>query len=364
MLELRKSLRRLARHIERELESAKAKRLAASHRAPATAAGASQAPPQSQPQPPASLLAPETRVAAPYMPDWGMRDYHEALVEEVDVARGRCTVMFLYPLHPAMAPCRAFLDGRCKEGDDGRCRYSHGYEVRIAELRTPPGVSASELGMGSACIYRENADDDYWHYGRLSGLKTDARGGGAAADAAGGDGPLTWLEVAPLSGGGALGHRVQRLPLGLVRPTVVAAEEAVRRARAGVSMLDDAALSEASDGDGSDGDANGDSAAAGAAAVVAREPVAAPSGAFGAWEAFSNGFGSRMLARLGYKRGQGLGKDGSGRVEPVPVTILPQGELARPRACRGAVGVDFFGCGHSCCCLLVLTLLQGRAWIW
>ena len=33
------------------------------------------------------------------------------------------------------------------------------------------------------------------------------------------------------------------------------------------------------------------------------------------------------MTKMGYEPGKGLGKDGEGRVEPVPIQLLPQGRM-------------------------------------
>ena len=38
---------------------------------------------------------------------------------------------------------------------------------------------------------------------------------------------------------------------------------------------------------------------------------------FGKWEKFSSGFGSKMLSKMGWKQGKGLGVGGEGIVNPV-----------------------------------------------
>jgi len=38
------------------------------------------------------------------------------------------------------------------------------------------------------------------------------------------------------------------------------------------------------------------------------------------------GVGSRIMAKMGYVVGQGLGKNSEGRAEPVPIQLLPQGD--------------------------------------
>lgn len=47
---------------------------------------------------------------------------------------------------------------------------------------------------------------------------------------------------------------------------------------------------------------------------------------FGEWEKFTSGFGSKMLKKLGYQEGQGLGKRSDGRIEPVEAKIYVTGK--------------------------------------
>ena len=58
---------------------------------------------------------------------------------------------------------------------------------------------------------------------------------------------------------------------------------------------------------------------------------------------FIRGIGSKLMRMMGYKMGEGLGKGGLGRVEPVPVEKLPQGVCV-------CVCVCVYVCMYVCVC--------------
>lgn len=47
---------------------------------------------------------------------------------------------------------------------------------------------------------------------------------------------------------------------------------------------------------------------------------------FGAWEKYTNGFGSKLLAKMGYEIGKGLGKQADGIINPIQPVIYPPGK--------------------------------------
>ena len=46
---------------------------------------------------------------------------------------------------------------------------------------------------------------------------------------------------------------------------------------------------------------------------------------FGQWEKHTKGIGSKLMAKMGYVHGAGLGKEGEGRTEPVEAMVFPPG---------------------------------------
>lgn len=47
---------------------------------------------------------------------------------------------------------------------------------------------------------------------------------------------------------------------------------------------------------------------------------------FGAWEKYTNGIGSKLLAKMGYEIGKGLGKQADGIINPIQPIIYPTGK--------------------------------------
>lgn len=53
--------------------------------------------------------------------------------------------------------------------------------------------------------------------------------------------------------------------------------------------------------------------------------AAKDSGSFGFWEKHTRGIGSRLMEKMGYVHGSGLGKEGEGRINPVEAMVFPPG---------------------------------------
>lgn len=68
----------------------------------------------------------------------------------------------------------------------------------------------------------------------------------------------------------------------------------------------------------------GESSSSGAAGVVKVKAAIIVPAAIGEFEAHTRGFGSRMMSKMGFVEGQGLGRDGKGIASPVEAVKRPK----------------------------------------
>lgn len=225
-----------------------------------------------------------TKVCAPYRTSWGTLEYHNAMVvcheepEEEEEARVR--VLYLHPTHKSMKPCGFYLEGKCRFMDN--CRFSHGEVVCVSELRDFLEADISNMESGSACLAKH--EDGIWYPARISEIE-----------------------------GGFYTVKFNSLLL----------KEAVLEADGIIPPLRQDDYSSSSSSDSED---DTDQCDAGYAKVSIEEDMAQVNGAeFCGWEAHTRGIGSKLMLKMGYELGKGLGKTLSGRVEPVQAVVLPKG---------------------------------------
>lgn len=223
------------------------------------------------------------KVRAPYYSTWGTLEYHNAMIvgsEETEDGSPGVRVLYLYPTHKAMKTCPYFLDGKCLFNES--CRFSHGQVVPASELRVFKEADLHSLGIDKPCLAQHS--DGIWYPGRIIDI----------------DNSFYTVKFDSL----------------LLKEAVLEADAIIQPLRE----------SEDSSTDEDDEDEVEDS---GYAQVLADNEVVGSgpcSSEFAGWEAHTRGIGSKLLARMGYEFGKGLGKNSEGRIEPVQAVVLPKGK--------------------------------------
>ncbi|XP_060079075.1 zinc finger CCCH-type with G patch domain-containing protein-like isoform X2 [Ylistrum balloti] len=232
---------------------------------------------------------------AAFVHDWGALSYHNAIISGVVPRTStelipKVSVMFCNPTHRSMLPCKYHLEGNCKFSNE-RCRFSHGHTVELDELKEFLEPDYSTLSLGGPCLAQY--EDDLWYKAVIVDLHDDHQYS-VTMDTYEGVHKLDIKHIIPLE----------------------QAEE----------MIDD-----------EDNDAGDDKSAVPTPELSDDDddelnlPVylwkpPTMSQALGTWEAHTKGIGSKLMAKMGYVHGQGLGKREDGRVEPVPIQLLPPGK--------------------------------------
>ncbi|XP_041356310.1 zinc finger CCCH-type with G patch domain-containing protein-like [Gigantopelta aegis] len=227
---------------------------------------------------------------APFSQDWGDFSYHNALILSVhtaeDETRPKICVLFCNPLHMSMVPCKYFISGNCNFGDD--CRFSHGHLVCIEELQEFMDPDFSKLRVAGKCLALCE-EDDVWYPATVVELENDT---------------VTVSFVAS--------DITTSIPVQNVLPVEHTESE------------DDSSSS--SDSMNSDDDHEFFNS------HTVNENKTMPYGPsdvtqqFADWEKHTKGIGSKLMIKMGYVMGKGLGVSGEGRTDPVPMLVLPPGK--------------------------------------
>ncbi|XP_044311625.1 zinc finger CCCH-type with G patch domain-containing protein [Varanus komodoensis] len=225
------------------------------------------------------------KVKAPYYSSWGTLEYHNAMVvgsECLEDGSPGVRVLYLYPTHKSLKPCPFFLDDKCRFKEN--CRFSHGQVVSVEELRPFEEPDLGCLAVGSACLARHQ--DGIWYAAKITDIDS--------------------------------GYYTVKFDSLLLKEAVVEGDGIMPPLRG----------EESSSSESEDGNVDDDAYAQ----VIDwgtpenGEGSSACSSSFGSWEVHTRGIGSKLLARMGYELGKGLGKNSEGRVEPVLAVVLPKGK--------------------------------------
>lgn len=225
-----------------------------------------------------------TKVRAPYRTPWAPLQYYNAMIvdmESDEPPEPTVRVLWIHPTQRAMKPCPYYLTGTCRFLDS--CRYSHGEVVAISELREFEELDLSSLEVGSPCLAK--FEDDIWYPAKILDIDN--------------------------------GYFTVKFDSLLQREMVVEGDGIMP-----VHRSDESSSSSSSEDEGQ----------LGYAKVLDAKPgemenwTASSSSSFAGWEAHTRGMGSKLMMKMGYEFGKGLGKNAEGRVEPVHAVVLPQGK--------------------------------------
>ncbi|XP_061551219.1 zinc finger CCCH-type with G patch domain-containing protein isoform X3 [Phycodurus eques] len=179
----------------------------------------------------------------------------------------------------SMKPCPFYLEDKCRFQEN--CRFSHGEVVYVSELRDFLDCDLSNLEEGSSCLTRH--EDGIWYPARITDIDD--------------------------------GFYTVKFDSLLLKDAVVEADHLIPPLREEDPLSSD-----------SDPDDAADDAAYAKVLESAGESTASNTAIFGGWEVHTRGIGSKLMLKMGYEYGKGLGKTQEGRVEPVMAVLVPKGK--------------------------------------
>ncbi|XP_016964297.1 zinc finger CCCH-type with G patch domain-containing protein [Drosophila biarmipes] len=247
------------------------------------------------------------KCSAPHEHSWGTC-YHNALICGVDdevvintdgVLDARLRVLFTNPTHREMLPCSYYLEGECRF-DETRCRFSHGALVPGSSIRkyNPPDFHKLARSRPVFALL----PDRLWHRGRVLCVNFVEQVCRVRLD------------------GQDHKERERDFKFEELFPLTTDQDEDDELS----SNDSDSSLNENSSDDG-DSELDDLEEARRARMVELSLFTFKPTERLGAWEEFTRGIGSKIMEKMGYIHGTGLGSDGRGIVTPVSAQILPQG---------------------------------------
>ena len=196
------------------------------------------------------------------------------MVEYEDI---RVRVAFSHPTESRLVACKYYLEGRCtREEGERSCKWSHGEIVRLGEVRAWKDADYSNVREGCEVLVR--GEQGVWERGKVE-------------------------EV-------CLGEFLIKLFKAGSEPVSKSIEEIFPLDTETSEKEDDICVENVDNLDDS---------------FVPSE-IGSSGVNFGEWESHTRGLGSSLMVKMGWVVGQGLGKAGEGRVEPVTARVYPVGK--------------------------------------
>ena len=207
--------------------------------------------------------------------------FHNAFIAEIVSEVDSCgdvsvKVFFLNPMENRMKPCDFYFSGNC-EYEENICKYSHGEVFEFSKLKPYKNPNFTRLKF-KCHILAKTASDNLWKLGTVLEASHD--------------------------------QKTCRVKLqGTTFETTAGFE----------NLLPPDSESENSDLS-SDSESEND--------IESHSSLNAfqVSDSFGEWQNFTKGIGTKIMEKLGFVKGKGLGKNNDGRTEPVSARIYIQGK--------------------------------------
>lgn len=197
-----------------------------------------------------------------------------------------------------MLTCPYYFDGDCKYSEE-KCFYSHGYLVKFIELKEYQNINYDNLHLNQL-VLAKNLQTNIWHRAKITNFNTRE------------DKVIVQFET----GEGRKGltkncSNAVEMDLENIYPLV--SDELETDLKSEGSVIEEDISCSIETYDTSD--------------AIEKSLTNPPLGTkLGNWEKHTKGMGSKLMMKMGYVIGSGLGKNSEGRVEPVETYILPQGK--------------------------------------
>ncbi|KAK3159327.1 hypothetical protein QOZ80_2AG0148680 [Eleusine coracana subsp. coracana] len=202
-------------------------------------------------------------------------------------------ISFLTPTSENMSMCKFFLQQRCRFGSN--CRMSHGVVVPTSALKQFTPTRWQQSLVGSSILAALGHDSGLWRRAELESWDDDLKLG----------------KVIFRDDGSSA-----RLPGDFLSISEYA----------DMSDEDDEGSSSEEESEFSDdGDKEDDSVHQGLGLLESTNfsGIQTDTVIFAKWEHHTRGVASKMMAKMGYREGMGLGVSGQGMLDPIPVKVLP-----------------------------------------
>ncbi|KIH63140.1 hypothetical protein ANCDUO_06562 [Ancylostoma duodenale] len=211
-------------------------------------------------------------------------DFEVLPVDPTAIEKGlQAKVLYSHPMLNAMRPCSHFLAGTCRF--EGKCKFSHGEMVKMDELNEYKDPNFDSLAIGSLVLVSVNSTPPLWEIGRLMAVDSDE------------------VAVKILKSNSELSSKLDQIV-----PLDCEVEE--KSDDVLIPHLDEHASSDAGIPNDSWTEQKGDRC--GNVTV----------GDLGNWH--GGGFGLKLMQKMGYKLGEGLGKNSDGIVHAIQAKIVPK----------------------------------------